>query len=131
MALRQLGLKKDNWFAVVHLREIGYEHRRGVSQERTVNPLDYLPALNRIIEKHGGQVVRVGDPSMTPLPPTAGLIDLSRIPDSFPLQAFALARPASFSARIQGRRNSPRPLKPRSLQPTLSVLPSGTTGMSS
>jgi len=102
MALRQLGLKKNNWFAVVHLREIGYEHRRGVSQERTVNPLDYLPALNRIIEKHGGQVVRVGDPSMTPLPPTEGLIDLSRIPDSFPLQAFALARARFFFGTDSG-----------------------------
>jgi len=101
-ALTSLGLQPDKWFVVLHLREMGYQHRQGVSEERSVNPYDYLPAIKRIIQDHGGQVVRIGDPSMTPLPPMEGLTDLCKIPNSFPLQAYASARARFFFGTDSG-----------------------------
>jgi len=101
-ALTSLGLRPDRWFAVMHLREMGYQHRQCVSKQRSVNPNDYLPAIKRIIQDHGGQIVRIGDPSMTPLPPMEGLIDLCKIPNSFPLQAYASARARFFFGTDSG-----------------------------
>jgi len=101
-ALAQLGLDKSKWFAVVHLRENSYEHRRDVCEERSVNPLLYLPALKRILSEHGGQIVRIGDPSMKPLPKMDGLIDLTQTSNSFPLQAFALSRARFFFGTDSG-----------------------------
>jgi len=100
--LASLGLRKDKWFAVVHLRELGYQHRLGVSEERCVNPLEYLAPLKRILKEHGGQIVRIGDPSMTPLPAMDGMVDLCKIPNSFPLQAYALARARFFFGTDSG-----------------------------
>jgi len=101
-ALQSLGLRKDKWFAVIHLRELGYQHRKGVSEERCVDPLEYLAPLKRILKEHDGQIVRIGDPSMTPLPAMDGMVDLCKIPNSFPLQAYALARARFFFGTDSG-----------------------------
>ena len=101
-ALEQLGIEKNKWFAVIHLRERGYEHRLDISEERCVDPYRYLPALKRILKDHGGQIVRIGDPSMKPLPRMDGLVDLTRVPNSFPLQAFCLSRARFFFGTDSG-----------------------------
>lgn len=88
--LHRLGLDPARWFACVHMREVGYAHRSGLDADRCVDPASYLPMIRSIVGQ-GGQVVRLGDPSMTPIPHLPGLIDLSRLPDSFLLQACAVS----------------------------------------
>lgn len=93
--LRRLGLDPRRWFACLHMRELGYLYRRGSDPTRAVDPLSYLPMVRDILDQ-GGQVVRLGDPTMTPFPAMPGLIDLSRLSNSFGLQAFAVSRARFF-----------------------------------
>ncbi|MEO5336235.1 MAG: TIGR04372 family glycosyltransferase [Magnetospirillum sp. WYHS-4] len=99
--LEKQGLRKDTWFVCLHLREQGYCYRP-TDDDRSVDPLSYLPAIRRIVADHGGQIVRIGDPSMTPLPPLPGFVDLCGLPDSFPLQAYAIARARFFLGTDSG-----------------------------
>jgi putative glycosyltransferase (TIGR04372 family) len=74
-ALRELGLPDGVWFVCVHVREPGFSpvdeelhaHRNG-SIEAT------LPAIQEITRR-GGWVIRIGDPSMQPLPPISHVIN--------------------------------------------------------
>ena len=91
-ALVGRGLRPDRWFMALHMREPFYPHRPHGVTPRNVDPATYLPLVAHVIRNLGGQVVRLGDPSMTPLPDLPGLIDLSRDDDGFPLQTFALSR---------------------------------------
>jgi putative glycosyltransferase (TIGR04372 family) len=97
--LLALGLDRDKWFITLHIREDGYRvpgyqaarlevplHPRSVAQVER-----YVAAIDLIIAK-GGQVVRLGDSTMTELPPRKGFVDLSRIKNSFLLQAYACSR---------------------------------------
>jgi len=95
-ALCRLGLDHGRWFACVHMRQLEYLYRHGADRHRCVDPQSYLPMIRDILFEQGGQVVRLGDPSMTPLPPLPGLIDLSRVANAFPLQAFAASRARYF-----------------------------------
>lgn len=76
-ALKRLGLPGDVWYVTLHVREPSY---RGETCEntteiwRSANPLDYLKACEAVT-KAGGWVFRMGDPSMTPLPPMPQVID--------------------------------------------------------
>ena len=66
--LEKLGIKKDDWFVTLHVRE-------GIGNNYTnSDPKTYLPAVNEIVSR-GGKVVRVGDRKMTKLPKIKGLID--------------------------------------------------------
>jgi len=76
-ALEKLGLPGDAWYVTLHVREPGYrgETRENTTENwRNANPLDYLKACEAVT-KAGGWVFRMGDPSMTPLPPMAQVID--------------------------------------------------------
>jgi len=84
------------------MRQTEYLYRRGSDIPRAVDPLSYLPMIRHILIEQGGQVVRLGDPSMTPLPPLPGLIDLSRYAESFALQAFAMSRARYFVGTDSG-----------------------------
>ena len=96
------GLDEDRWFVGVHMREIAYRWRPRINPIHNVDPQTYLPMITRIIREQGGQVVRMGDPSMTPLPEMDGLIDLSADPDSFPEQAFATSRARFYIGSASG-----------------------------
>ncbi len=101
-ALKQKGVDDKRWFACLHMREADYKWRKTGQTPRNVDPGTYLPMIEDIITKQGGQVVRLGDPSMTALPPMDGLIDLSRDADTFPLQAFATSRARYFIGTDSG-----------------------------
>ena len=101
-ALEAAGVRRGRWLATLHMRESHYEYRKGISDKRSVDPLSYLPVVETILERLGGQVVRLGDPSMTPFPDMPGLIDLSRVPDSFPLQAYAVSRSRFYIGTASG-----------------------------
>lgn len=100
-ALAGHGLDRDRWFVCVHMRETGYAFRSGEDARRSVDPVTYVPMIRRVIEE-GGQVVRLGDPSMTPLPEIDGLIDLAAERDSFAEQVFATSRARFFIGTESG-----------------------------
>ncbi|MFO1321969.1 MAG: TIGR04372 family glycosyltransferase [Burkholderiales bacterium] len=78
--LRALGVPEGAWFVCVHVREPGFSpvdeelhaHRNG-DIEAT------LPALREIVRR-GGWVIRIGDPTMKPLPPMSHVIDYAHHP---------------------------------------------------
>lgn len=114
--LKKMGLDENRWFATVHVRESNYFYRKtptltelddnkGMKHAATVRNFDpetYIPMLAHIIREQGGQLVRVGDPSMRPVPKMDGLIDLSKDPDSFPEQVFAISRSRYFIGTPSG-----------------------------
>lgn len=76
--LRQLGVPGDAWFVAVHVREGGYSTAdEAVHEHRNASIAAALPAMRRIVAR-GGWCIRMGDPTMTPLPEESGLIDYAR-----------------------------------------------------
>ena len=86
------GASADRWIVCLHARQSNYEFRNFYQPDRTVDPAPYFQLADYVIDELGGQVVRLGDPSMTPAPARPHLIDLSRDKDNFLLQAYALGR---------------------------------------
>jgi putative glycosyltransferase (TIGR04372 family) len=78
--LAGMGVPSNAWFVGLHVREPGYTvHHRGLHGVLNARIEDYLPAIGEIVER-GGWVIRMGDPSMTPLPPMANVIDYCHSP---------------------------------------------------
>jgi len=75
-ALVELGLEHDSWFVALHVREAGYlgEQPDSYRSHRNADVATYLPAVRRITDR-GGWVIRVGDPSMKPLPRMERVVD--------------------------------------------------------
>ena len=81
-ALRSVGIADDAWFASLHIRESGFKFHHGLTKMELGLNADiatYLPAVRAVVER-GGTVVRIGDPSMTPLPPLPGVFDYALSP---------------------------------------------------
>ena len=75
--LKKLGLHENDWYVTIHMREPGYrgETRENTTESwRNVNPLDYIKSMEAVTSA-GGWVFRMGDHSMTPLPPMPQVID--------------------------------------------------------
>lgn len=89
--LAGMGVAPDHWFAVIHYREGNYAYRANLSDERNSDPEAFRGLVDHIIDTLGGQVVRIGHPEMRPFPKRDGFVDLSRDPDCFMLQAFAVS----------------------------------------
>lgn len=77
--LGKLGVPRDAWLVCLHVREAGY-HEEDVpwsrNRYRNAEISTYLPAIEAITER-GGWVVRIGDPSMTPLSDIPGVADVA------------------------------------------------------
>jgi putative glycosyltransferase (TIGR04372 family) len=81
-ALRTAGIPDDAWFVSLHVRESGFKLHQGLTKVEAgldADPRTYLPAVKAVVDR-GGMVVRIGDPSMTPLPAIAGLFDYAISP---------------------------------------------------
>lgn len=79
-ALCGLGIPKGTWFACVHVREPGFSPAdEAAHAHRNGDPRAILPAVAEIVRR-GGLCVRMGDPSMSPLPGVSGLIDYAHHP---------------------------------------------------
>ncbi len=76
--LRELGIPRDAWFVCVHAREDGYAPN-GDQSYRNSDIRDYFPAIRSIIDR-GGWVIRVGDPTMKPIPEMERVIDYVHLP---------------------------------------------------
>lgn len=78
--LQKWGLKEGDWFVCVHNRERGYSPSDDHYHEYRNSALDtIIPAMREIVAR-GGWVIRMGDPSMTPLPPIEHVIDYAHSP---------------------------------------------------
>ena len=116
-----LGLDPGNWFACLHVREDGY--RRETGHPRSVRDIaPYVDLIDHIIDGLGGQVVRIGDPTMSEIPARKGLVDLSKICAPFLTQWSPMR--GSWSARIRARRAGALRSTPRSRSPTNSPIES-------
>ncbi|MCP5372624.1 MAG: TIGR04372 family glycosyltransferase [Hyphomicrobiales bacterium] len=75
--LARAGLPEDAWFVCLHVREAGFfdeDVAWSNNRHRNARVETYLPAVAEVVAR-GGHVVRIGDPTMTPLPGVPGLID--------------------------------------------------------
>ena len=90
--LLSLGLKPDNWFSCIHYREAGYKYKPSGQSLRDSPPANYQALSDYIIDRLGGQVVRLGHPQMTEFSNREGFVDLARLDDSVMLQAYAVSR---------------------------------------
>jgi putative glycosyltransferase (TIGR04372 family) len=74
-ALASIGMPPNAWFVGLHVREPGFQpHHRGLHGVLNANIEDYLLAIDEIVCR-GGWIIRMGDPSMTPLPPLPNVLD--------------------------------------------------------
>lgn len=74
-ALRRAGVPAGAWFVALHVRAGAWKRRHlGLHQILNAEISAYLPAIAEITRR-GGWVIRMGDPSMAPLPPMANVLD--------------------------------------------------------
>ncbi|MEG3969487.1 TIGR04372 family glycosyltransferase [Microcoleus sp. T2B6] len=73
--LESLGMPKNAWFVCLHVRESGYHESLAAIKACHNADIDTYRLAIETIVKRGGWVVRLGDSSMTPLPPIEGVID--------------------------------------------------------
>jgi putative glycosyltransferase (TIGR04372 family) len=100
--LIERGLDRSRWFAVIHYRDSGYQWRANVGGLRDSNPEAFNHLIDHVVDELGGQVVRLGHPQMQKFPERPGYVDLSRLENSFMLQAFAVSRARYFVAGPSG-----------------------------
>lgn len=74
--LRKRGIGDSDWFVCIHVRELGYYDDAHTLTPRCASIERYGEAITAITEA-GGWVIRVGDPTMTPLPTTPRVLDLA------------------------------------------------------
>lgn len=93
--LRRLGVPEGAWFVIVHCREGGYDSNDPFHRGRNATLEAYFPAMRAIVER-GGWCVRMGDPTMTPLPAMPGVIDYAHSPLRSPEMDVFLCAEARF-----------------------------------
>lgn len=73
--LEGLGVPRDAWFVCLHVREPGFKDRGFRTDSfRNADIETYFPAIKTVIA-HGGWVIRLGNPTMKPLPAMEHVID--------------------------------------------------------
>jgi putative glycosyltransferase (TIGR04372 family) len=94
--LGQLGVPSGAWYVCAHVRESGFSP---VDEElhwhRNSDIENTIPAMDEII-KQGGWVIRIGDPTMKPLPPMRHVIDYAHHPMKCPRLDIILCARARF-----------------------------------
>jgi putative glycosyltransferase (TIGR04372 family) len=75
--LQKFGLKNDDKFVTLHVREEGYVDH-STHFHRNSNPQLFQNSIDYLVEQ-GIKIVRIGHPKMTPLREQAGFIDLTRV----------------------------------------------------
>ena len=83
--LRRMGVPDGAWFVGLHVRSSGFhrEQDRALQDQRNADIASYLPLIHEVVRR-GGWVIRLGDKSMPPLPPTPGAIDYATGPHKCP-----------------------------------------------
>jgi putative glycosyltransferase (TIGR04372 family) len=78
--LARMGIPRDAWFVAIHAREPGFSpHDENAHAHRNSDVRNLMPAIQQI-RRRGGWIVRMGDPTMRPFPPTEGIVDYAHNP---------------------------------------------------
>lgn len=108
-SLEKMGMPRGAWFVPIHARHAGFK-AEGTStfyQHKHAEIADYIPAIEAITSR-GGWVIRVGEPSMPPLPKMDGVIDYAHSPlKSSRLDVFILSQGRFFIATSGGAFGTP------------------------
>ena len=88
--LQKFGLKNDDKFVTLHVRQEGYVDH-STHFQRNSNPQLFQNSIDYLIEQ-GIKVVRIGHPKMTPLKEQAGFIDLTRVERPGEIDLYLCAR---------------------------------------
>lgn len=78
--LEDLGLPKNTWYVAVHAREGGYSPKDEYVHGHRNSSIDSVVLAVQEIARRGGWCIRMGDASMTPMPPTPNVIDYATSP---------------------------------------------------
>jgi len=80
--LAKNNISPGDWFVALHVREPGYHNQweDPLRKGRDVDIYTYLDAIQEIT-RAGGWVIRMGDPTMKPLPPMERVWDYAHSPD--------------------------------------------------
>ena len=80
--LAKKNISSGDWFVALHVREPGFHNQWGdpLRKGRDVDIYAYLDAI-QAITRAGGWVIRMGDPTMKPLPPMERVWDYARSPE--------------------------------------------------
>lgn len=74
-ALKSFGMRKDDWFVCLHVREGGWNDLNSATEDfRNADINTYHLAIKAITDA-GGWVIRMGDPGMNPLPSMSRVVD--------------------------------------------------------
>ncbi len=73
--LSTVGIPEDAWFVALHVREgTSNKHHSLLHDSLNADIFDYIPAIKEIVRR-GGWVIRMGDPTMKPLPLLPNVLD--------------------------------------------------------
>lgn len=89
-----MGLPRGAWYACLHVREGGFYHDHRCAA-RNASISNYLEGIRAIVAS-GGWVVRIGDPTMTRLPPMKQVIDYAHSQFKSPLMDIYLISRCDF-----------------------------------
>ena len=93
--VNELGIPLTDWFVCLHVREEGFRHEPKFNSLRNGTLGNYIEGL-RVITSRGGWVIRLGDPTMTPLPRLDRVVDYAHSPFRSPLMDMYLLRDCRF-----------------------------------
>lgn len=93
--LNKMGLKKNNWYVTLHVRDKNYRLFEKNENFRNADINDYIPAINEIVNA-GGFVFRVGHVGSKQLPKIKGLIDYANSEDKSEILDIFLGATSKF-----------------------------------
>lgn len=73
--LKSLGLQQGDWFVCLHVRERGWKDNNSPAEDFRNADIDTYQLAIKTITDAGGWVIRMGDPSMKPLPKMSRVLD--------------------------------------------------------
>lgn len=97
---KRMGLPDDAWHVCLHVRESGF-HQDDMT-ERNASIANYVEAIREITSR-GGWVIRMGDPTMTRLPPMDQVIDYPFTPSkSYAMDLYLISECRSYIGMQSG-----------------------------
>lgn len=93
----KLGIPREAWFVCLHVREAGFHKQWNalLPAMRDSEIVDYYPSIQEIVDA-GGWVLRMGDPSMKPIPSMHHVIDYAHSIHRTPFADMLLAASCRF-----------------------------------
>lgn len=94
--LEGLGVRDYSWYVCIHVREDGYSPRDDAVHSYRNASWSHLDATLNFLAEQGAAVIRIGDPSMSTIPPQSGVVDYAHHHLKSPRNDLLLASGARF-----------------------------------